>query len=195
MTDPLSLLRRVKRYLQALITPRQPPVDPRQIQVRPAGAADAPRIAQSFPESADPQYTNAMAAQARGELSLYVALLGQEPAGLAYVAWHGHRDAQVRQRAPGVPEIYKVQVLPNQRSRGIGALLFDQIEQDMRTRGIAVSGLGVHAHNRRAKALYERLGYLADAQPYFDEFDEIDAHGNMQHHRIEAIFMSKQLHA
>ncbi|MGL4577088.1 MAG: GNAT family N-acetyltransferase [Burkholderiaceae bacterium] len=195
MTDLLSPLRRAKRLLQALTTPRQPPVDPQQIQVRPISAADAPSIAQSFPESADPQYATVLAAQSRGELSLYVALLAQAPVGLAYVMWAGHRHPQIQQRAPGVPEIYKVQVLQAQRSRGIGALLIGQIEQDMRTRGIAVSGLGVHAHNTRAKALYERLGYVADAQPYYDEFDELDARGKTQHHRIEAIFMSKRLSA
>jgi ribosomal protein S18 acetylase RimI-like enzyme len=193
MTDLLSPLRRAKRYLQALTTPRQPPVDPQQIQVRPISPADAAQIARLFPESADPQYAIALAAQARGELAIYVALLAQGPVGLAYVVWANHRNPQVQQRAPGVPEIYKVQVLPTQRSRGIGALLISQIERDMRARGIAFSGLGVHAHNTRAKTLYERLGYIADAQPYYDEFDEVNAQGVTTHHRVEAIFMSKRL--
>jgi ribosomal protein S18 acetylase RimI-like enzyme len=193
MPDLMSLLRGAKRRLQTLAAPRLDPVNPGEVAVKPLTHADVPHIAQKFAQSDDPQYANVLAAQSRGELGVYCAWLNEQPVGIAYVMWAGHRNPQIQARAPGVPEIYRLQVLTAQRSRGIGALLIDTIEQEMRLRGIVSSGLGVHAHNTRAKALYERLGYVADAQPYYDEFDEADASGQIKHHRIEATYMSKPL--
>jgi ribosomal protein S18 acetylase RimI-like enzyme len=193
MRDLLSTLRSVKQRVQSLTTPRPEPVDPTLIHIQTLSPANAALVAQHFAEQADPQYAGALAAQAQGIYTVYVAFMQAQPVGLAYVLWAGHRNAQVRARKPGAPEIYKVQVLPAQRSRGIGAVLIRHIEDDMRARGVRVSCLGVHAHNRRAKALYERLGYSADAQPYFDEYDEPDERGQLQHHRIAAVFMTRTL--
>lgn len=193
MTNLLSALRGIKHRVQALTTPRPAPVDPQQVKIEPLTASAAAEVAQRFPEAHDPQYANALAAQAQGLYTVYVASIGAQPVALAYVMWAGHRNTQVRQRQPNAPEIYKVHVAANQRSRGIGALLIQRIEQDMLARGISTSCLGVHAHNHRAQALYARLGYQADPAPYFDEYDEPDAQGRLQHHRIKAIFMHKPL--
>lgn len=193
MTNLVSVLRGIKQRVQTLATPRPEPVDPQRITVQALTESAALEVAQRFPEPDDPQYARALAAQTQGLYTIYIARIDTQPVGLAYVMWAGHRNARVRQRQPDAPEIYKVQVAATHRSRGIGALMINHIEQDMRARGITVSCLGVHAHNLRAKTLYERLGYRADAAPYFDEYDEPGAHGQVQHHRIEAILMSKLL--
>jgi GNAT superfamily N-acetyltransferase len=189
----ISIARRIKHRLVTLTKPRQPPVDANALTVRLLAPQTASQVAEVFTEPLDPHYTATLTAQETSTLSVYVAWLQAQPVGIAYVHWQGHRNPTVNARMPGVPEIYKVQVARAQRSRGIGALLLTHIEQAMHTRGLSHTSLGVHASNHRAHALYTRLGYVADAVAYVDAYDEQDSTGRVQHHRIEAVLMTKAL--
>jgi ribosomal protein S18 acetylase RimI-like enzyme len=53
-------------------------------------------------------------------------------------------------------------VLEAYRSQGIGTAILGEAERRVRQRGLARMAVGVGVDNRRARALYERLGY-ADA--------------------------------
>jgi ribosomal protein S18 acetylase RimI-like enzyme len=196
MRSLLSFLRRLRQGLRAHLTPRKPPAAPHALAVQLLAQDCAAQVARVFVEPSDPYYAAALAAQQVGSISVYVAWLHEgltQPVGIAYVHWPGHRNLQVRARMPGIPEIYKVQVARSQRSRGIGALLITQVEQAMRAHGLAHASLGVHATNHRARALYARLGYTADATTYDDEYDELDLQGKLQHHCIASVLMVKPL--
>jgi ribosomal protein S18 acetylase RimI-like enzyme len=73
----------------------------------------------------------------------------------------------------GAGTIYQAAVHPAVQSCGIGTLLVGEAEHRIRARGHAYSDLSVENDNPRARALYERLGYVA----YGDAPDEWDAEG------------------
>jgi ribosomal protein S18 acetylase RimI-like enzyme len=73
----------------------------------------------------------------------------------------------------GAGTIYQAAVHPALQSCGIGTLLMGEAERRIRARGRAYAELGVEQNNPRARALYERLGYVA----YADAPDEWDAEG------------------
>lgn len=62
---------------------------------------------------------------------------------------------------PGAGKLWQLTVHPALRSRGIGTVLMTAAEERIRRRGLHWATLGVEDHNLRARALYERLGYLA----------------------------------
>jgi ribosomal protein S18 acetylase RimI-like enzyme len=76
-------------------------------------------------------------------------------------------------RHAGAGTIYQAAVHPALQSCGIGTVLFGEAERRMKVRGLARAELSVEHDNARARALYERLGYVA----YGDAPDEWDAEG------------------
>jgi GNAT superfamily N-acetyltransferase len=56
--------------------------------------------------------------------------------------------------------LYQLAVLQPLQSCGIGSHLIEAAEQRIRARGLSVAELSVEAENARARALYERLGYV-----------------------------------
>jgi len=76
-------------------------------------------------------------------------------------------------RHAGAGTIYQAAVHPALQSCGIGTVLFGEAERRMKVRGLARAELSVEHDNPRARALYERLGYVA----YGDAPDEWDAEG------------------
>jgi ribosomal protein S18 acetylase RimI-like enzyme len=65
------------------------------------------------------------------------------------------------QLAPGGGTIWQLAVHPALQGLGIGTLLIRAMEDRIRERGCRHAEIRVEVVNRRAKALYERLGYLA----------------------------------
>jgi ribosomal protein S18 acetylase RimI-like enzyme len=61
---------------------------------------------------------------------------------------------------PSVGTLFQFGVHPALRSCGIGTLLIHAAEQRIRARGLHRAQLGVEENNPRARALYERLGYV-----------------------------------
>jgi len=76
-------------------------------------------------------------------------------------------------RHAGAGTIYQAAVHPALQSCGIGTVLFGEAERRMKVRGLARAELSVEHDNARARALYERLGYVA----YGEAPDEWDAEG------------------
>ena len=79
---------------------------------------------------------------------------------------------------PGPGRLWQLATHPQLQGRGIGTMLIRALEDRARARGLASCWLGVEVDNPRARALYERLGYVA-----FDEVDDAwemeDANGRM----------------
>jgi GNAT superfamily N-acetyltransferase len=87
-----------------------------------------------------------------------VAWDGPEPVGHVHIAWAGTEL--------GLPELQDMYVLPGRRSEGIGTALAETAEELAARRGHGHCSLSVSDQNRRARDLYERLGYtLADLPP------------------------------
>jgi ribosomal protein S18 acetylase RimI-like enzyme len=64
-------------------------------------------------------------------------------------------------RTPDAGWLRQLGVHPALRSCGIGTVLIQAAEQRIRARGLRRAGLKVEECNPRARALYERLGYVA----------------------------------
>lgn len=66
--------------------------------------------------------------------------------------------------APGVGTIFQLATHERLQGLGLGTLLIAAAEERIRRRGVRVARLGVEDDNPRARALYERLGYVASGR-------------------------------
>lgn len=64
-------------------------------------------------------------------------------------------------KIPGAGTLWQLAVHPALQSCGIGTILIQTAEQRIRARGLHRAELGVEECNPRARALYERLGYVS----------------------------------
>lgn len=92
----------------------------------------------------------------------------------------------------GVGTLWQLAVHPALQSCGIGTFLMEAAEQRIRNRGLRQAELGVEENNPRARALYERLGYVAfDRQP--DSWDEQAPDGSLRRYETMCTLMRKDL--
>jgi ribosomal protein S18 acetylase RimI-like enzyme len=121
---------------------------------------------------------------ARGEVA-YLAACG--PAGLPIAA--GGVDFTKRD---GAGLLWMLTVHPAMQSCGIGTALIAEGEERIRRRGLASAEISVEDVNPRARALYERLGYVA----YGDEAEswEVEApDGTIRRHHAHCVTMRKSV--
>ncbi|MEU9213701.1 GNAT family N-acetyltransferase [Streptomyces sp. NPDC048415] len=101
----------------------------------------------------------------------------------------GGIDYQVREKAG---TLWQLAVLPALQSRGLGTLLIRAAEQRIRNRGLRRAELAVEEDNPRARALYERLGYVAYGREP-DTWDEEGPDGLIRRHETMCVLMRKDL--
>lgn len=95
-------------------------------------------------------------------------------------------------RRPGVGMLWMLEVHPAMQSRGIGTLLIGAAEQRISDRGLDRAELAVEESNPRARALYERLGYLAyGSEP--DSWDAVAEDGSVFRYETVCTLMRKDL--
>lgn len=88
--------------------------------------------------------------------------------------------------------LWQLAVLPALQSCGLGTLLVRAAEQRIRHRGLRRAELAVEEDNPRARALYERLGYVAyDRKP--DAWDVEGPDGSIRRHQTMCVLMRKSL--
>ncbi|MGY1440041.1 GNAT family N-acetyltransferase [Streptomyces reniochalinae] len=96
------------------------------------------------------------------------------------------------QAKDGVGTLWQLAVHPALQSCGIGTFLVEAAEQRIRSRGLRQAELAVEEHNSRARALYERLGYVAyDRRP--DAWDEQAPDGSLRRYETTCTLMRKDL--
>ncbi|RBL81206.1 GNAT family N-acetyltransferase, partial [Streptomyces cavourensis] len=101
----------------------------------------------------------------------------------------GGIDYQVKE---GVGTLWQLAVHPALQSCGIGTFLVEAAELRIRGRGLRQAELGVEEDNPRARALYERLGYVAyDRQP--DAWEEQAPDGSLRRRETMCTLMRKEL--
>jgi len=109
------------------------------------------------------------------------------PSGLPVAI--GGVDHQVRE---GAGLLWQLTVLPALQSCGIGTFLIKAAELRIRSRGLRWAELGVEESNPRARALYERLGYVAyGRQP--EAWDELAKDGSVRRYETMCTLMRRQL--
>ncbi|MFD7881921.1 GNAT family N-acetyltransferase [Streptomyces bauhiniae] len=92
----------------------------------------------------------------------------------------------------GVGTLWQLAVHPALQSCGIGTVLISAAEQRIRDRGLRYAQLSVEDDNPRARALYERLGYLVhDRRP--EAWDEQAPDGTTRRHETICTVMRKDL--
>jgi ribosomal protein S18 acetylase RimI-like enzyme len=101
----------------------------------------------------------------------------------------GGIDYQV---SKGAGTLWQLAVLPALQSCGLGTLLVRAAERRIRDRGLSRAELAVEEDNLRARALYERLGYVAYGREP-DAWDEEGPDGSMHRHETMCVLMRKGL--
>ncbi|MFD4724746.1 GNAT family N-acetyltransferase [Streptomyces seoulensis] len=92
----------------------------------------------------------------------------------------------------GAGTLWQLAVHPALQSCGIGTVLVSAAEQRIKDRGLRYAELSVEDDNPRARALYERLGYVAhDRRP--DAWDEQTPDGTLRRHETMCTVMRKDL--
>lgn len=87
-----------------------------------------------------------------------------------------------------VAMIHNLAVCPSSRNQGLGKLLIDELEQQMRKAGFKIAALDVDSHNPKAQILYERLGYQVISTHTGNIIGRFDSAFPMRSH-----YMEKQL--
>jgi GNAT superfamily N-acetyltransferase len=90
---------------------------------------------------------------------LLVAWREQEPVGSVYLWLAPAEERALRRELPDVPILNRLQVTTAHRGKGIGTAMIAEAERLLRERGHKRVALGVSPANRRARRLYERLGF------------------------------------
>jgi len=86
-----------------------------------------------------------------GEVVYLVALLDGKPVG--------HLGIDLV-RVHGAALLWQFGVLPSLQSRGIGTVMIAEAERAIAKNGFRIAEIGAETDNPRARALYERLGYV-----------------------------------
>ena len=132
--------------------------------------------------------------QTQGLQSIYIVLKARQVIGWGFVFWRGPRDSGAAALFPAAPEIFRLEVIEAERSRGIGRQLINHMERAIAANGFAHSSLGVAHANPRAYALYQALGYEdTSLTHYYDEYDYLLPSGELQHARDLCRYLIKPL--
>lgn len=92
----------------------------------------------------------------------------------------------------GAGTLWQFAVLPALRSCGLGTLLIRSAEQRIEGRDLHRAELAVEEDNPRARALYDRLGYVAYSRAA-DAWDEEGPEGSIHRHETMCVLMRKEL--
>lgn len=131
--------------------------------------------------------------QAEGTSTFLVAWQGDRPVGSCEVRWRGCEAPEARAAYQECPEINGLGVWPeSMRSHGIGTALIRAAELLAAQRHLRYIGLGVADDNRRAAALYARLGYRP-AMGYLDRWSYEDSSGTVHDEVDRCTFLVKRL--
>lgn len=134
-----------------------------QIVVRILEDSDIPALERAEPPGQG--FARAMwRRQQQGDSLLLVAWVGSDPAG------SGQLD-----RAGARPELKNLNVRPTWRGCGVGTSIIAEAERMARDAGELTMGVG--RDNPRARALYERLGYVGTGQMTTTTYDYVDDEG------------------
>ena len=161
------------------------------VQIRACQQEDAKQL-----ERQDRAQLQRLQRQQQGRSTFLIAVCVPDgvPVGMGEILWDGCAAPQVRRRYLSCPELNGLEVWPAElRSHGIGTAIVHTAEDQARQRGYHLLGLGVDDHNRRAAALYLRLGYQETGCRYLDRYHYLDDDGMRREVADPARFLVKPL--
>ena len=177
--------------LAALLAPPES-----RVVIRPIHRWDLRSVAAALPAAPYRTHADDLHWQQLGAVTELVAWRGFSPVGSGFIHWSGPREAAIASLLPDCPEIFRLEVLAEHRSHGIGAALVLALEALARSRGHRRIGLGVGIANRRARSLYERLDYRpAQAPAYIDRCERPGADGRRITSEEPCVYLVKNLSA
>ncbi len=109
------------------------------------------------------QYQTYLTENQAGWRVTLIAWQGTELLGYGNLLWRSYYEPFV---AEGIPEINDLNVVPARQAQGIGRQLITELEALAKNGRHARIGIGVGLGSgyERARALYPRLGYVADGR-------------------------------
>ncbi|HEY3560336.1 MAG TPA: GNAT family N-acetyltransferase [Kribbella sp.] len=93
---------------------------------------------------------------------------------------------------PGAGVLWQLSVHPALQSCGIGTVLIGAAEQRIMARGLDRAEVAVELSNPRARALYERLGYVAYDE-VLESWDQQNPDGSITRYETTCAQLRKQL--
>ncbi|HEX5501462.1 MAG TPA: GNAT family N-acetyltransferase [Thermomicrobiales bacterium] len=168
---------------------------PDTLVVRPLGEGEDARLsAASWPGGLPERHRDRLARQRRGDVLYLVAWLEDQPAGHLLLLWTGPADEPMASRLARCAEIQDFVVRPDLRSRGVGRRMLTIAEGLARRHGRARLGLNVGLDNPRARAFYERAGFVeAGLGPLPIRWQSRGPDGGLHWHEETAIYLVKAL--
>lgn len=154
------------------------------LTIRDLTADDLPSCPWLSPAPYRASVASALERASRGEAD-YLAVCG--PSGLPVAL--GGADYS---KTPGAGRLQHLEVHAALYSCGIGTLLIQALEQRIRARGLRQAELKVEERNPRARALYERLGYVAYGREPAS-WDTEAADGSLTRYETVCTLMRKEL--
>jgi ribosomal protein S18 acetylase RimI-like enzyme len=135
-----------------------------------------------------------LAWQEGGEATYLIAWHGDEPLGHLLVRWGGAQREDVPSALRERPYLEAAAVRPEYQSRGVGTQIFEAAHALAQERGFAAIGLAVGIENVRARALYDRLGYVESGiAPFALTWSYTDAEGRPGIEGEDCIYMMRRL--
>ncbi len=126
-------------------------------ETRPLAPDEFERLCADMPLRSRAQHLSNLNRQQAGDLLYLIAWQGRRAVGQVTLFWRPANDPVAT--LADCPWVVDLLVHPEHRSLGAGSALLEACEDAVRARGQLRIGLGVAVSNRRAHALYERLGY------------------------------------
>lgn len=164
-----------------------------EIAIRRLVSAEVDAVQRALPAPLVSPYASSLQEQADGDLDILVAWCRGTPVGIGFIGWRRRHAPQIARRWHNVPEIYRLLVPLRYRSLGVGSRLIDEMESLAAARDCDAIGLGVSHGNPRARMLYERRGYDADAVEFLNEYTVVDRQGRSQTIRDRSVYLVKRL--
>lgn len=131
------------------------------VVIRPLEGSEVEHLAGSpWPGGPPERHLTRLARQHRDEVLYLIGWQGCTPTGHLLLVWTGPADEPVASSVTSCAELQDFVVRPDLRSRGLGRQMLALATELTRRRGFRRLGLFVGQDNPRARALYERHGFV-----------------------------------
>ena len=165
-----------------------------KLTIRQIEKSDLDKIGNTFKSEFGRTHADDLHDQTLFDISFFVASLNGNPVGHALVRWLGPREETVRKNHSDCPEIYRLRVLKEFRSRGIATEIIRKCENEALKRHCLLIGLGTHSNITSKDNLYIRSGYeLSAVGSYIDTYKTRLEDGTVVTIRKDAQFLIKKL--